>query len=109
MNIEKRKYWTKGNILGQFGRHMSGQPMIFPFCSIFTYFQYSLLHDLALNSQIILKQLLSSPNIFSSCSINPFLRKHNTNYMIAPKYQIVPRYEIVNYDASDVLSSASAS
>ena len=38
------------NILGRFGRQMSGQPMIFPFVQcIFTYFQYSLIHDLALN------------------------------------------------------------
>ena len=34
MNIAK-----KGNIMGQFGRQMS----------IFTYFQYSLIHDLTLN------------------------------------------------------------
>ena len=27
--LEKREYWTKGNILGQFGRQMSGQPMLF--------------------------------------------------------------------------------
>ena len=27
--LKKREYWTKGNILGQFGRQMSGQPMIF--------------------------------------------------------------------------------
>ena len=39
--LKKREYWTKGNILGQFGRQMSGQPMIFPFV------QYSLIHDLA--------------------------------------------------------------
>ena len=45
---KKRKYWTKGNILGRFGWQISGQPMMFPFVQIFTYFQYSFIHDLAL-------------------------------------------------------------
>ena len=48
------EYRKKGNILGRFGRQVTGQPMIFPFCSIVTYFQYSLIHDI-----IILLSLLS--------------------------------------------------
>ena len=39
---KKREYWTKGNILGQFGWQMSDQPMIFPFV------QYSLIFNIHL-------------------------------------------------------------
>ena len=42
MNIEKREYLTKGDILGWFGWQMSGQPMIFPFV------QYSLIFNIHL-------------------------------------------------------------
>ena len=39
---KKREYWTKGNILSQFGQQMSGQPMIFLFV------QYSLIFNIHL-------------------------------------------------------------
>ena len=40
--LMKREYWAKGNILGQFGRQVSGQPMIFPFVQYWLIFNIHL-------------------------------------------------------------------
>ena len=43
------EYWTKGNIIGWPDICQPNQPKIFPFVQYSLFFQYSLIHDLALS------------------------------------------------------------